>query len=131
MDLGTVSKCLQQFAFTAGNRHMPINIAIITGSRTFSCTVTSLSVSGECNLFRVDGWECLNHVKLKYCLLNGTMTLCCSGTVLQQFYTLTVVWDGDLPAVVCSFGPQNGFQGHVTSRFKGQGSDSPDSPSPP
>lgn len=34
-----------------------------------------------------------------------------------------------LPHVV--LGLKNGSQGHVTSGFKGQGSDSPDAPSPP
>ena len=34
-----------------------------------------------------------------------------------------------LPCVV--LGLKNGFQGQVTSRFNGQGSASPDSPSPP
>lgn len=85
----------------------------------------------------VKGWECWENVKQKCCLLNGNMTQCSTFTehLFQQWQLCTLTVDcnsthlphtppSEWPCCVV-WGLKNGFQGHVTSKFKSQGSHIP------
>lgn len=69
---------------------------------------------------RVDGWEHQDRVEAKRCLLSENTSLSCSE--------LSLSFDWSLPAACGVTGLKNGFQGQVTSWFRGQHSVSLGSP---
>lgn len=84
---------------------------------------------------RVNGWEnwgCHAQILSIRGKQHGALQFWTSKEhFLQQFLTISAVWVEDLPAAVCSFGPQKWLPGTCDLEVKCQGSGSPDSPSPP